>query len=353
MATWVLPAIILGLVLYLARSVIAPFIVAGVLAYVFGPVIDEIELRVKAPRSAIVALIYVALLLALGLGIWFVETRVVGEARQLGAAGPDIVDVALLRLLGSQEVQIFGQAVNAHTLALWANERLLDLVGNPTDALHVAERALDTVLKTFLTLVALFYLLLDGRRAGAFALRFVPVERRDEVGHIGAHVHRVLSRYIRGQLFLVVLMSILTYVALGLIFHLPYALPIAILTGFLEVIPLLGPVTAGAVAATVALVHGGVPTAVGVIVAYVVLRQAEDQLVMPVVVGRAVELHPLVNIFAVLVGAASFGVLGALLAVPAAAALRVLLDYLYPPAGLDDEERARPLPTSDVSGEGA
>ena len=60
----------------------------------------------------------------------------------------------------------------------------------------------------------------------------------------------------------------------------------------LEVIPFFGPVAAGLVAATVALVHGGVETMIGVIVAYTVLRQIEDQLVMPIVVGHAVELHP-------------------------------------------------------------
>jgi predicted PurR-regulated permease PerM len=68
----------------------------------------------------------------------------------------------------------------------------------------------------------------------------------------------------------------------------------------------------------------------GVIVVYVVLRQVEDQLVMPIVVGRAVELHPLVAMFAVLTGGASAGAFGAVLAIPIAAARRVTLDQLFP-----------------------
>jgi predicted PurR-regulated permease PerM len=69
---------------------------------------------------------------------------------------------------------------------------------------------------------------------------------------------------------------------------------------------------------------------IGVIVAYFALRMAEDQLVMPLVVGRAVHLHPLVTIFAVLLGSSAAGILGAILAVPVAAALRVTLDYAFP-----------------------
>ena len=116
------------------------------------------------------------------------------------------------------------------------------------------------------------------------------------------HIHEVLGRWLRGQLLLVALVSIVVYVILGPILHLRYALAIGILTGVLEVIPLIGPVVAAAIAATDAFAQSGTQTAIVVIVIYVVLRQVEDQLVMPVVIGRAVHLHPVVTIFAVLVG---------------------------------------------------
>jgi predicted PurR-regulated permease PerM len=348
MAKWVVPALLLTLILYLARSVLTPFVIAAVLAYVFSPVVDEIEERSRLPRVAVVAVIYIVLITALVVGIWLLETRLVREIRALSEAGPNLLDRAFVSLLGSDTFQFFGQQVDAHLLAVWTDDRLSDMVDNPTDALHVAERAFDTLLKTFLTLLALFYLLLDGRRIGAYGSRFVPPERRAEVERVGEHVHLVLGRYVRGQLLLIGIMSTATYLVLTFIFHLPFALPIAILTGILEVIPLLGPVAAGAVAATIGLVHGGIGTMIWIIVAYTVLRQVEDQVIMPIVVGRAVELHPLVTIFAVLVGAATAGVLGALLAVPAAAALRVLLDYFYarPPYSDKDEAALAEHPSS-------
>lgn len=340
MARWLVPLGVAGLVLYLARSVLTPLVVAGVLAYLFSPVVDELEQRTRLPRLAVLGLLYLAAVGLLGLSLWLLEARLLQEVRALGEAGPDLLDAAFVRLLGSQTFPFLGQQVDAHVLAVWANQQLAGMLGTPSDVLHVAERVLDTLLKTVLTLLALFYLLLDGRRLGPYLLRFIPASRRAHVQEVAERVHRLLGRYLRGQLFLVGLMSTATFAVLELVFHLPYALPISIASGILEVIPLLGPVAAGTIASLVALGHGGVPMMLGVILAYFVLRQAEDQLVMPIVVGRAVELHPLVTIFAVLVGATNFGVLGAIMAVPVAAALRVTLDDLFP-----DADSRRQLPT--------
>ncbi len=316
---------------YLARPVLAPFVVGGLLAYILSPVVDRIQHRLHTRRVFVVAALYIVMLTLAGVGIWALGLRVVSEVRLLSRAGPDLVDAAFIRLLGNQPISLFGQEIDPHALAAWSNRRLTQAAGDPMDAFHAAERVVDALLKTLLAVIVSFYLVLHGHRLDAYLLRFVPEGRRAEVANIAVDIHEVLSRYLRGQLFLIVLMATLTYLVLALGFHMPYALPIAIATGILEVIPLLGPITAGTIAAIVALVHGGTGMMIWVIVAYFVLRQAEDQFVMPIVVGRAVDLHPLVTIFAVLVGAASVGVLGALLAVPIAAALRVLLDYVFPP----------------------
>ncbi len=328
---WLFIVATLVVVGYLARPVLAPFVVGGLLAYILSPVVDRIQRRLRTRRVFVVAGMYLVILSLLGVGVWALGLRVVTEVRLLSRAGPDLVDAAYIRLLGNQPIDIVGQAIDPHVLAAWSNQRLTEILGEPIGAIHAAERVLDGVLKTFLAILVSFYLVWHGHRLDAYLLRFVPAERRAEVAIVAINIHEVLARYLRGQLFLIGLMATLTYLVLALGFHLPYALPIAIATGVLEVIPLLGPITAGSIAAVVALVHGGTGMMLWVIAAYFLLRQAEDQLVMPIVVGRAVDLHPLVTIFAVLVGAASVGVLGALLAVPIAAALRVLLEYLYPP----------------------
>jgi predicted PurR-regulated permease PerM len=162
---------------------------------------------------------------------------------------------------------------------------------------------------------------------------------------------------LRGQLLLIVLVAAVVYVILGPIMGLRYALAIGILTGILEIIPLVGPILAAGIAAVDAVAQGGLSTAAVVIVIYTVLRQIEDQLVAPVVIGRAVHLHPIVTIFAVLIGLEVYGVLGGLLGVPAAAAINVVFRALYP-QGVEAVEETfagavpadRSPPTDDARG---
>jgi predicted PurR-regulated permease PerM len=134
-----------------------------------------------------------------------------------------------------------------------------------------------------------------------------------------------------------------TVTAIGLsILEVPYSIVLGIVTGVLELIPIVGPITAGAIACIVALGH---PNPFGwqqltyvavVAVMYTVLRHSEDYFVIPLVIGRIVRLHPAVVIFSLLAGGALFGLLGVILAVPAAATARLLLVYVA--AKLRDED---------------
>jgi len=251
--------------------------------------------------------------------------------------------------VGTDVFSVLGQEIDAGSIANWVNTQIGGFMAVPSDTLHVVERALDWIAKTLLALLALFYFLLDGRHIGKYLLQFIPAKQRASVEELGAHVHWVLGRYVRGQLYLVGIMSTATYLMLTFGFHLPFAMPLALLTGVLEVIPLIGPVLAGTAASIIALGRGGPGMMIGVIIAYTVLRQIEDQLVMPIVVGRAVHLHPLITIFAVLTGAATAGVLGAVLAVPIAAAIRVTIDYVFAEPKVPVAAAATPEKTDQVA----
>src|SRR5215212_9535124 len=185
---WLVVAAACMLVLYMARSVLAPFIVAGALAYMFSPVVDEIQPRIRIPRGVISLAIVLLVLSILVAGFWLLETRLVTEARALGSAGPDIVDAAFVRLLGSDSFTFLGQHLDPHDLAARTNDALAEFLGRPTDALHIAERALDTLVKTLLTFLALFYMLLDGRSFGAYLLHVIPIDHRPHVVTIAAEI---------------------------------------------------------------------------------------------------------------------------------------------------------------------
>ena len=151
----------------------------------------------------------------------------------------------------------------------------------------------------------------------------------------------LLGRYVRGQLVLVAIMWTVTTVGLTL-FGVPFSLLLGLMTGVLEVIPIIGPIIAGTVASLVAL---GNPNPFGwsqllyvaaIAIMYTILRHAEDYFVIPLVIGRIVQLHPALVIFSLLSGGAVFGLIGVILAVPVAATLRLVLIYVS--AKLRDED---------------
>ena len=327
--TWTLPLLII-LLLYMARRVLGPFVLACVLAYIFSMVIDNIQERLRWPRALIVSLLYVLVLGVLGVGLYFGAEALFRQTREFIVGGPDILERGLTQIMGGATYQFGGQTFDAHRLAQLVNAGLRSYFGDAGGAVHFAGVLVELALDTVLVIIVSFYLLLGGNRIGSYFLKFVPERNRARTGYVLGRINRALGAYLRGQLLLVIIMSVASFLVLQVIFQVPYALPLGILTGFLEIVPLIGPAIAAIIAAGVALSAQGAGAAIGVIIAYTILRELEDQVVMPVVVGRAVDLHPVATIFAVLAGGAIAGVLGMLLAVPAAAAIKVILDFLYP-----------------------
>ena len=326
---WLVLAALIVL-LWVARGVLPPFIVAGILAYVLNPLVDEIAQRTGVRRRwAAFGVFLAVLVLFVGL-VWFAGARLNGELRAIEREGPSIIESVVDKLTGGQTIDLFGQTLTSRELGRRLDAALRDELGTPSQAIQAISRGFELLLGMILIFLSLAYMLVDGNRFFRYVLRFVPPEHRSRVQHVSNEIHLVLGRYLRGQLLLIVLMSTVTFLALDLGFRLPYALWVGILTGILEIIPLIGPITAGAIACTIGFSQGGPPEAAGLAIMYFVLRQIEDQLVMPLVVGRAVHVHPLVTIFAVLTGEKIGGVLGMILAVPIAAAIKVILDYAYP-----------------------
>ena len=203
----------------------------------------------------------------------------------------------------------------------------------------MAQTTFNLLLKIVIWFFATFYLLLNGRRSVEYLYRFVPDDRVAQARRMAGRIHIVLGRYMRGQLYLILIMSVASYIALS-IFKVPYALPIAIGTGILEIIPFVGPIIAGTLASLVALSTQGVGTMIGIIITYFVLREIEDQIIIPQVIGRVVHLDPVVTIFVVLAGEKVAGIIGVLMAVPLAAVVRVVIDELFPPKTPDDHPSA-------------
>ncbi len=332
--------ILAAIVLYLTRGIITPFVIAAVLAYIFTPVVDSLTERLKLPRFLAILLLYVVVFGGLGLAAYVISGKLSAEVSGLSKQGPDMIANAVDRFTGGGDIALFGTTIHPAQIANGIRNSLNDFLQTPSGALEIGKSLAEGFLNLILLLLVLFYLLLDWHDVDHALLRFVPADRRAHFSDLGGRIHNILGFYLRGQLLLIVLISVVMFVILEFI-GLQFALPIAILSGVLEIIPLVGPALAAAIAAVVALASPnlGVNGAIWILIIYFVVRQLEDQLVMPIVVGRAVHLHPVITTFAVLAGGAIAGILGTLLAVPLTAAANVVIRQAYP--SLPDEPVAR------------
>ena len=169
-----------------------------------------------------------------------------------------------------------------------------------------------------------FYLLLERDRIKKnlhFVIPFLPKER---VTNLASKVDVQLGHWVRGEIALMFIVGLATYIGLSLL-KVPYALPLAVMAGILEFIPNIGPILSGVISILVTVASGSPVSAVGVLVLFVIVQQLENNLLVPKIMQAAVGLNPLFAILSFLIGATLFGFPGALIAVPAAAMIQVIV----------------------------
>lgn len=174
------------------------------------------------------------------------------------------------------------------------------------------------VVDIVLVLVLALYMLGAAPRIRAFVLYVLPRRWRPEAERAEDEIIDVFGRYVRGQLLLGLVIGTLNFIAFTAL-GLPYAALLAVLAGILELVPIVGPIVAGAIAASVAVFQPEpFPLVLWVIVAATAIQQLENHLLVPRISGRAVGIHPLAALLSVAIGIQLFGIAGGLFAVPAA-----------------------------------
>lgn len=338
--------IVLLAFIWRAGAIVQPFLWAAILAYVLLPIVGAIESRLHLPRTVAALVVFAAVLASIFGGGRLLVPRLVENARDLQTNWPTLLRNAegtLTETLDQFGLSDLNDALIGPNVAE-VERQLAAMLGRM--ALPFAVAIGHFLLEFLVFLIATFLLLRDAPRLLEVLRRNLPRDHGAEIFQVLRDTNVMLGRYIRGQVILVALMSAVTTIALTVL-DVPYSVLLGIMTGVLETIPFVGPITAGAIACLVALGH---PNPFGwsqlayvgaVAVMYTILRHAEDYLVIPTVIGRAVRLHPAIVIFSLLSGGAVFGLLGIFLAVPVAATLRLVLIYVR--AKLRDEDPLPPL----------
>lgn len=325
--TIVAVAIIAGaLALWELRVLISLILLGFVVAAAMRPGVDALARR-RIPRAGGVALHFAAVAGLVALALWLVVPRAID---QLGAAlGTNGVPTSAAELNQSVEREAKHAKGIKHDILVGIQKRLKQLPSGSAflhPAVTVTKAVFEAIVGTFFLLAVAAYWIFERDRAIALACELAPRRKRRLVRDTWLLIDLKLGAYVRGQLLLVVLVATVLSLAFRAI-GLPYWLLIGLTAGIVELVPVIGPLAAGALAIGVGLT-GGLTLAVEAGAIVFAVRMLEDYVVIPRVLGHVVGLSPLVVLISITSLGLLLGGLFVLLAIPIAAVLATLVDVI-------------------------
>ncbi len=347
-------AIVIGVVLYLARHALAPFIIGALFVYLLDPAVSWVA-RVRIanrtiPRGLSVLIVYVITVILVYQGLRLLLGPLVSQILQYVQDLPALLaslDAALGQLAVAYQALDLPEPVRA-----FIDDAFTDLGEGAGSIdfgslLPIATTLLGTAAGFFAFLIIpiwAFYILRDRVRLQQSFLGSLPVAWRDEVWEVITIVEHVFGRWIRGQIILGLIVGGATFGGLLLLGWLvdprfiQFAVLLAVIAGLFELLPIIGPIISMIPTLLLALTTRDPATAlVGVLILYIAVQQLENAVLVPKIQGDAVELHPSLVIFVLIIGGAIGGLLGAILAIPITAAARDVYRYLFRKAGNEEE----------------
>lgn len=294
---------ILGLwVIFLIRDLLIILFVAVILMSALEPLVNFFT-KLKLPRALGIAITYIIII-----GI---------VAAILATIVPTLIEQSS-RLIVSLP-PVLGEVFNITNIDKSVFQSELSSLSKNIFSITIS--IFDNFLTIILLLVVTFYLLLE-RKNLENRIPSLFVGNEDRARKLITHIQEKLGSWLRGQLLLSVIIGFLSYIGL-LILNIPYALPLSLMAGIMEVIPVIGPIISSIPAILVALTISPV---LGLVVAamYFVIQQMESHFIVPQVMRKAVGLNPLVVILTISLGSRLLGFAGALLAVPIAVVIQIL-----------------------------
>ena len=321
MATVVVVGIVaLALALWKLRVLVSLFFLGLVIAAAMRPGIEWLQAR-RVPRSAGVAIHYLALAGVVALFLWLVVPR---AANQAGIAlGTVPTTTGQLNKATKHSTGI------KHTVLSAVQKRLKKLPAASAllhASLSVTKAAFEVLIGIFFTFAVAAYWIFERDRARRVVLSLVAHDQRKTVRDTWDLIDAKLGAFVRGQALLIVLVGTVLSTAFAII-GLPYWILVGSFAGLVEIVPVIGPLAAGALAIGVGLTVSW-HTALAAGLAVLAVRLLEDYIVLPKVLGDATGLSPLVVLFSVSAITILFGGFAVLLAVPFAAVLATLVDVI-------------------------
>lgn len=309
-------------------QVITLLVVSLFLALGLEPLVQWLEKR-GLPRSAAIGTVFVAVILLVGSFISAIVPLIVGQATDLAGQVPASIETvqqqAWFMDLDSR-FDVVSRITNEIEARATSGETVTALFGGVFGA---SAAVLSGFFSTFTVLVLTLYFLASLRGTRAAAYRMVPRSRRERIELLGDEISKRIGGYVIGQITIATINAVASYVVM-LVVGVPYSLVLAVTVGIFGLIPLVG-ATIGAVIVVVVALFGSVTDALIMAGYYIAYQQLENYVIAPRIMQRAVAVPGAVAIVAALAGGSLLGILGALIAIPLAAGVLLVVQEVVMP----------------------
>jgi putative heme transporter len=330
-AAWSWRLLVVAAAIYLVFMVFSKIHIVAfsfIVALFFTAVLNTLDKRLEGfglHKSAAASLVLLAGVVVFGLIGWFVVVQITSHANTLGdqltRVSEQIRDWLKNGPFHLKEADL-DNFTNSITNAIKTNQGKL-----VSGAVATARTLFEVLGGLALALFSTFFMLRDGDIIWRWVLRLVPAPARQQVDEAGRRGWFSLGGYVRGQV-LIAFIHAVTITILLFILRIPLAAALGVLIFLGSFIPILGLTISGALCVGVALLEHGAGAALIVAIAIILLVQAEGHLLQPIIMSRAVHIHPLAVVLAVAVGTTVYGIVGALIAVPLVAFLNAFVRAL-------------------------
>jgi predicted PurR-regulated permease PerM len=326
----ILGYLMLRLVVYV-NPVVPPLLIAVAVVYLLNPLVSALERRGVA-RLAGAGIVYVLFLCIVALVVSLLVPLVTRQVSSVIDHFPDYLadGQALVRDVAAR----FGQEPNFRLDAdhvrdwLSAGENRQAVTRYLTGLRSVTNSVISGLIIIVLGPVMAFYLLVDLPRLNRGAMALVPPGRREEIRGLMDRIGQAVGGFFRGQLLVALFVGVASSIGLWAI-GLPFWLLVGMVAGIFNLVPLVGPFIGGGLAVVIALVSGQPLKAVWAALVLLVVQQIDNHLISPNVMGRTVQLHPVVVMLALLVGASFAGLFGMLVIVPLVAVVKIVFLFIW------------------------
>lgn len=296
--------------IYYIHSILVLFFLSFIVMVALNPAVTKLETKFRLPRLVSILIVYLVAIITLALMIAIIVPPLFFQ---------------LYNLLKTINVPFLEDTIKDFQFTLLELTQLADKVGSSVTMVFSIITSTFTGVFTFFTLIVIsFYLILD-RPYLHLKLGWFTKSKKNILAakELLDSIEQQLGGWVRGQVILMSVIGALTFSGLSLL-AIPYALPLAIIAGFLEILPNLGPTIAAIPAILIALISFGPVMAGFVALFYIIVQQLENNLIVPKIMRDNADVNPLVSILSMLIGFRMLSIVGALLAVPTYIVLRAL-----------------------------